>query len=97
MSAAYYWSASIVRESSSFRHCTLHRSGRRGPRPVAVESSSHDPMPIHGSLAELEPLRLVLVEKSESAVWRQLIQRFHYRGCRTPFGPVTFCPTSLTA
>ena len=64
----------------------LHRSGRRGPRPVAVESSSHDPMPIHGSLAELEPLRLVLVEKSESAVWRQLIQRFHYLGCRTPFG-----------
>jgi hypothetical protein len=63
----------------------LRRSGRRGPRPVAVESSD-EPMPIHGSLAELEPLSLVLVEKSESAMWRQLIERFHYLGCPTPFG-----------
>src|SRR5437870_1077081 len=64
----------------------LHRSGRRGPRPVAVESSNDDPMPIHGSLAALEPLRLVLVDKSVSAMWRQLIERFHYLGCPTPFG-----------
>src|SRR5213593_5181312 len=42
----------------------LHRSGRRGPRPVAVESCSDDPTPMQSSLAELEPLRLVLVEKS---------------------------------
>jgi len=64
----------------------LHRSGRRGPRPVVVESCSDDPTLIQSSLAELEPLRLVLVEKSESAMWRQLMERFHYLGCRTPVG-----------
>src|SRR5436309_7034685 len=42
----------------------LRRSGCRGPRPVAVEASSDDPTPIQSSLAELEPMRLVLVEKS---------------------------------
>ena len=64
----------------------LRRSGCRGPRPVAVEASSDDPTPIQSSLAELEPMRLVLVEKSESALWRQLMERFHYLGCRTPVG-----------
>lgn len=64
----------------------LRRSGCRGPRPVAVEAITDDPTPIQSSLAELEPLRLVLVEKSESALWRQLMERFHYLGCRTPFG-----------
>src|SRR2546425_3110445 len=56
----------------------LRRSGRRGPRPVAVEGGSDEPTFIQTSLAELEPLHLVLVEKSESALWRQLIERFHY-------------------
>src|SRR5947209_19894619 len=51
----------------------LHRSGRRGPRLIAVESSSHDPMPIHGSLAELEPLRLVVFEKLESQCLRMCV------------------------
>ena len=64
----------------------LRRSGRRGPRPVDVEACSDDPTPIQSSLPELEPLRLVLVEKSESAMWRQLMERFHYLGCRTPVG-----------
>jgi hypothetical protein len=64
----------------------LRRSGSRGPRPVIVEANSEDPTPIQCSLPELEPLRLVLVQKSESALWRQLIERFHYLGCRTPVG-----------
>src|SRR5437870_9962461 len=41
----------------------LRRSGCRGPRPVAVDTVADDPTPLHTSLAELEPLRLVLVEK----------------------------------
>jgi hypothetical protein len=64
----------------------LRRSGCRGPRTVAVEAMIDDPMPIQTSLAELEPLRLVLVEKSESPLWRQLMERFHYLGCPTPVG-----------
>ena len=43
-------------------------------------------MPIQTTIAELEPLRLILVEHSESSLWRQLIQRFHYLGCRVPVG-----------
>src|SRR6266581_4797604 len=64
----------------------LRRSGRRGPRPVAVDTDTDDPTPIQTAVAELEPLHLVLVEKSESSLWRQLVERFHYLGCRVPFG-----------
>src|SRR6266581_2383719 len=64
----------------------LRRSGRRGPRPVAVDTGTDDPTPIQTAVAELEPLHLVLVEQSESALWRQLMERFHYLGCRTPVG-----------
>ena len=75
----------------------LRRSGCRGPRTVAVDAPCGDPTPILTSLPDLEPLNVALVEKSESTLWRQLMERFHYLGCRTPVGPVTFCPTSLTA
>jgi len=64
----------------------LRRSGRRGPRPVAVDTGTDDPTPIQTAVAELEPLHLVLVEQSESSLWRQLVERFHYLGCRVPFG-----------
>ena len=64
----------------------LRRSGRRGPRPVVIDTETDAPTLIQTTIAELEPLRLVLVEKPESSLWRQLIQRFHYLGCRVPVG-----------
>src|SRR5207247_2633523 len=64
----------------------LRHSGRRGPRPVAIDQRSDACTPVQGSIAELEPLRLVVVESAESTLWRQLIERFHYLGHRTPVG-----------
>ena len=64
----------------------LRRSGCRGPRTVAAGALCGDPTPILSTIPELEPLHLVLVEKSESALWRQLMERFHYLGCRVPVG-----------
>src|SRR5712691_13452949 len=64
----------------------LRHSGCRGPRPVAMDNPTDAPTPVQGTIAELEPLRLVLVEPVESTLWRQFIQRFHYLGHRTPVG-----------
>jgi hypothetical protein len=62
----------------------LRPSGRRGPRRVAIDLEI--PPPLHATIAELEPLRVRLVDASESPLWRQLIERFHYLGWRVPFG-----------
>ncbi|HLB90398.1 MAG TPA: Druantia anti-phage system protein DruA [Terriglobales bacterium] len=64
----------------------LRRTGRRGPRPVAIDASTDSPMLIQATVAQLQPLRLSLVESSDSALWRQLIERYHYLGCRVPVG-----------
>lgn len=64
----------------------LRRSGRRGPRTVTTDTRSDCPTPIQCRLADLEPLRLALIENSDSALWRQFIQRYHYLGCRVPVG-----------
>jgi uncharacterized protein DUF4338 len=63
----------------------LRHSGRRGPRAVAIDTTDA-PTPVQSTIAELEPLRLVLVERAESTLWRQSIERFHYLGHRTPVG-----------
>ncbi len=62
----------------------LHSSGRRGPRRVSMDLDT--PPSIHATIAELEPLRVTLVDPSRSTLWRQLIERFHYLGWRVPFG-----------
>ena len=58
----------------------LRRSGRRGPRPVSTDTQSDAQTPIQSSLADLKPLRLTLIDDSQSALWRQLIQRYHALG-----------------
>jgi hypothetical protein len=64
----------------------LRSTGRRGPRPVRIDTPADTPDPIQTTVAQLQPLRLTLVEQSESALWRQLVERHHYLGCRVPFG-----------
>ena len=64
----------------------LRRSGRRGPRTVTPDTRSDCQTPIQCRLADLEPLRLALIDDSDSTLWRQLIQRYHYLGCRVPVG-----------
>jgi hypothetical protein len=64
----------------------LRPSGRRGPRPVRIETPADTPEPIQATVDQLRPLRLILVGKSESTLWRQLVERHHYLGCRVPYG-----------
>ena len=64
----------------------LHRSGRRGPRTVTTDTRSDSQTPIQCRLADLEPLRLTLIEDSDRVLWRQFIERYHYLGCRVPVG-----------
>jgi hypothetical protein len=64
----------------------LRRSGRRGPRTVAIHAHSDAQTPIQTTVADLQPLRLTLVEKPDSTLWRQFIQRYHYLGYRVPVG-----------
>jgi hypothetical protein len=64
----------------------LHHSGRRGPRTVTPDTRSDSQTPIQCRLADLKPLRLTLIEDSDSSLWRQFLQRYHYLGCRVPVG-----------
>lgn len=61
--------------------------GGRGPRRVVVSEACSEPAPVAGAVSECEPLELALVEGSaESRRWRELMERYHYLGCRVPFG-----------
>jgi len=64
----------------------LRHSGRRGPRTVKTDTQSDAQTPIQCRLADLKPLRLTLIDDSQTALWRQFIQRYHYLGCRVPVG-----------
>jgi Domain of unknown function (DUF4338) len=65
----------------------LRQRGGRGPRRPDVSRTCSEPTPIEGKLSEWEPLELVLVEgQTESRRWRQYVERYHYLGCRVPFG-----------
>jgi len=61
--------------------------GGRGPRRADVSRVCSEPAPVGCAASECEPLELVLVEgKAESRRWREQIERYHYLGCRVPFG-----------
>ncbi|MBM3800900.1 MAG: DUF4338 domain-containing protein [Acidimicrobiia bacterium] len=64
----------------------LRHSGKRGPRILALTGMSDTQPPIHATTADLQPLTVRLVSPSEGRLFRQLIQRYHYLGYRTPVG-----------
>ena len=65
----------------------LRHLGGRGPRRADVSGTGSEPAPVTRAASECEPLELVLVEgKTESRRWRELMERYHYLGCRVPFG-----------
>jgi hypothetical protein len=64
----------------------LHRSGRRGPRTVSITVESDPQSAIQTTVADLQPLRLVLVPSTDGALFRQFIERYHYLGYRIPPG-----------
>src|SRR5947199_10768444 len=64
----------------------LCRSGRRGARIVAITDQSDAQPLIQTTVADLQPLHLLQVESNDGALFRQIIQRYHYLGYRTPTG-----------
>jgi hypothetical protein len=61
--------------------------GGRGPRRVDVSEACLQPASVACAVSECEPLELALVEgATESRRWREQMERYHYLGCRVPFG-----------
>jgi hypothetical protein len=65
----------------------VRQTGGRGPRRADIFGSWREPEPVECAARECEPLELVRVEgKQESRLWREQVERYHYLGCRVPFG-----------
>jgi hypothetical protein len=65
----------------------VRNSGPRGPRQVQLTDASATPETVEGSAGEFAPLELHVVEgRSESRLWTELIERYHYLGYRVPVG-----------
>jgi hypothetical protein len=65
----------------------LRQRGGRGPRRPDISGSCSEPAPVACAAGECEPLELVLVDdKADSRRWREQMERYHYLGCRVPFG-----------
>jgi hypothetical protein len=64
----------------------LRRLGGRGPRRIDVTAPDCEPVLVECAVHECQ-LQLSLVQgKAESRLWRELIERHHYLGCRVPYG-----------
>jgi Domain of unknown function (DUF4338) len=65
----------------------VRKLGGRGPRRVDVSGACSEPAPVACAVSDCEPLDLALVEgPAESRRWREQMERYHYLGCRVPFG-----------
>ncbi len=65
----------------------LRKLGGRGPRRVDISQPRFEPEPVDCAASACEPLELAPVEgKVESRSWREHVERYHYLGCRVPFG-----------
>jgi hypothetical protein len=65
----------------------VRKLGGRGPRRVDASGACPEPAPVACAASDCEPLELALVEGSvESRRWREQMERYHYLGCRVPFG-----------
>jgi hypothetical protein len=65
----------------------VRKLGGRGPRRADVSAPCLQPEPVECAVSECAPLELILVAgKAESRLWREQVERYHYLGCRVPFG-----------
>jgi hypothetical protein len=65
----------------------LRKLGGRGPRRADTSRPCLEPGPVECAASGCEPLELALVEgQAESRRWRELLEGYHYLGCRVPFG-----------
>ena len=66
---------------------TVRKLGGTGPRRPDISEPCAEPAAVTCPAGECEPLELVLVEsKADSRRWREQMERYHYLGCRVPFG-----------
>ena len=65
----------------------VRNSGPRGPRQIQLSEASAPQATLEGSAGEFAPLELRVVEsRSESQLWTELIERYHYLTHRVPVG-----------
>lgn len=65
----------------------VRQLGGRGPRRVDTSQLRLEPETMECAVRECEPLEFVLVQgTAESRSWREHVERYHYLGCRVPFG-----------
>ena len=65
----------------------LRKLGGRGPRRVDTSQLRLEPEAVECAVSQCEPLELALVKGAvESRLWREHVERYHYLGCRVPFG-----------
>jgi Druantia protein DruA len=65
----------------------LRQSGPRGARGVTYSASGEKQEPLIGSVSQFVPLSLTVVHSGpESALWNELVERYHYLGYRVPVG-----------
>lgn len=65
----------------------VRKLGGTGPRRPDISGFCAEPAAVTSAAGECEPLELVLVEsKADSRRWREQMERYHYLGCRVPFG-----------
>jgi len=65
----------------------LRESGPHGPRVLMPTENGVEQEPLIGSVGELAPLTLTVVRSGlESALWNELVARYHYLGYRVPVG-----------
>jgi Domain of unknown function (DUF4338) len=66
---------------------TVRKLGGKGPRRPDLSGPCAESNAVEGTVSEYTPLELVLVEgEAESRRWREKVERYHYLGCRVPFG-----------
>ena len=65
----------------------LRKLGGKGPRRPDLSGVCAEPSAVAGTVSEYTPLELVLVGgEADSRRWREKVERYHYLGCRVPFG-----------
>jgi Domain of unknown function (DUF4338) len=65
----------------------VRKLGGRGPRRADISRPCLQPEPVECAARDCEPLELMRVEgKTESRLWREQMERYHYLGCHVPFG-----------
>ncbi len=76
-----------LREQSWLTLPPVWNSGPRGPRRIRLSEASAPQAILEGSAGEFEPLELRVIEsRSESRLWTELIERYHYLTYRVPVG-----------